>query len=230
MADTASFFRLAAEADLAVFRRTVLVPFAKARRVSDAVAAATLAASNSLYTLAGNGDRILRALPSYFGTGTHAAYAQLGGALALYTRASELTAEYSPLGTFDPSTLDLTGIANETTFDSMNRLARSQLESSIGWLRTKGVNPVVAAADNEVGSVEGTGSANDRFDALGSYWDGYLGSRMLAYLGGFTATAPAATAPRRRLPRRRSRRRRRRRRRRRSRQRSRSFFGWRPST
>jgi uncharacterized protein len=196
MADAASFFRLAAEANLAVFRQLVVVPFAKARHVTDAVAAATLAASNSLYALAANGDRVLRALPSYFGTGTHAAYAQLGGARALYARTAELAAEYSPLGTFDPATLDVTGIANGTAFNSMIGLARSQLVSSIGALRTKGADPVTAAADNEVGSVEAAGSTNDRFDALGSYWDGYLGSRLLAYLGGFAATTRApVTAP-----------------------------------
>ena len=153
MADAATFFRLAAEANLAVFRRLVVAPFAKAHHVSDAIAAATFAASNSLYALAGNGDRVLRSLPSYFGTGTHAAYAELGGALdalRAHRRAHRrvLVARYV-------RSVDSRAVRDRerTAFSSMMRLAQAQLGSSIGWLRTKGVNPVVAAADNEVGSV-----------------------------------------------------------------------------
>ena len=64
--------------------------------------------------------------------------------------------------------------------------AQAQLASSIGSLRSKGVNPVSAAADNELAGVDRNGDASDRFDALGEYWDGYLNSRVLAYLGGFS--------------------------------------------
>ena len=47
------------------------------------------------------------------------------------------------------------------------------------------MNPLIAAADNEVASVEQNGNVTDKFDALGDYWDGYVNSRVLAALGGF---------------------------------------------
>ena len=52
-------------------------------------------------------------------------------------------------------------------------------------LRSKQVNPTVAVADNQIGGIQREGDASQKLDALSSYWDGYLNSRVLAYLGGF---------------------------------------------
>jgi hypothetical protein len=43
----------------------------------------------------------------------------------------------------------------------------------------------VAVADNQIGGIQREGDASQKLDALSSYWDGYLNSRVLAYLGGF---------------------------------------------
>ena len=65
--------------------------------------------------------------------------------------------------------------------------AQSQLAANIALLRSQHVNPMTVASDNEIASLDQGGDVNDKFDALGDYWDGYVNSRVLAYLGGFAA-------------------------------------------
>jgi len=48
------------------------------------------------------------------------------------------------------------------------------------------VNPASAVAANELAGYARNGGASDRFDALGEYWNGYVGARVLAYLGGLS--------------------------------------------
>jgi hypothetical protein len=47
------------------------------------------------------------------------------------------------------------------------------------------VNPTTVAADVEIARVDQNGDVQDKFDALGDYWDGFVNSRVLAALGGF---------------------------------------------
>jgi hypothetical protein len=184
-ADVAGFFRSAADANLVAFQSLVITPAAAATKVSVVSAESSFATANTDYALVRIGNQVVASLPSYFGTGASADYAELAGSMALYERTAELMATYSSLGTVDPKTLALTGIANEGAIDSAISLAGLQLKSNIGWLRSKGVNPTTAAADNEIAGIDQNGEVSDRFSALGDYWDGYLNSRVLAYLGGF---------------------------------------------
>ena len=138
------------------------------------------------YTLAGTGNAILQSLPAYFGKGTPAAYAQLGGAISLYVRSTVLLAKYQSLGHVNPATLQLAGMANGgRAFNVSIQHAQSQLTSNLGFLRSKHVNPTTVAADGEIARVDQNGDVQDKFDALGDYWDGYVNSRVLAALGGF---------------------------------------------
>ena len=143
------------------------------------------AANDTDYALAQTGDSIISSLPTYFGGGSAADYAELGGAISLYERTAQLMAKYYSLGRVNPRTLALTGIANGAAFNSAIQLAQTQLAANIGLLRAKGVNPLIAAADYEIAGIDRNGDVSDKFLALGDYWDGYLNSRVLAYLGGF---------------------------------------------
>jgi uncharacterized protein len=183
--DVATFFRLAAEANLSAFQAVVIAPQADAANVSLSAAENVFAADDSDYALAQTGDNIISSLPPYFGNGATTDYAELGGAISLYERTAALIAKYYSLGQINPKTLALTGIGNDAAFNSAISLAQTQLASNIGLLRSKGVNPTIAAADNEIASVDQNGDVSDKFDALGEYWDGYLNSRVLAYLGWF---------------------------------------------
>jgi hypothetical protein len=183
--DIATFFRLAAEANLSAFQTVVLAQYADVLKTSVGSAEHAFAVSDVDYALAQAGDSMIRALPSYFGRPATADYARLGGALALYDRTAQLLATYDSLGQADPTTLQLSGIGSDAAFSSVIGAAHGQLAASIGQLRSKNVNSTTAVSDIEIGGVDQDGAPNDKFSALGDYWDGYLNRRVLAYLGGF---------------------------------------------
>ena len=58
----------------------------------------------------------------------------------------------------------------------------------VGVLQSKQVYPTLVVGRNEIAGVDREGDASDKLDALTEYWDGYVGSRVLAYLGGFPTT------------------------------------------
>jgi len=187
LGDIATFFRLAAEANLSALRTIVIAPYAYAARTDLNAAGQVLAATDLDFALAQTGDTTISSLPSYFGGPSTADYARLGGALAMYDRTAELLATYNSLGRIEPNTLQVVGIANTAAFDSVISLAQRQLAAAVGLLRTNNVNATTAVSDNEIASVDQNGDVNDRFAALGDYWDGYLNSRVLAYFGTFSA-------------------------------------------
>ncbi len=181
----ADLFRHAAIANLGAFRSSVIPALARAQHADLIVAEQGLAAADSEFALVRTGDELLRVLPSYFANSATTDLAQLGGAMSLYVRSADLLSRYTTLGSVDPETLALTGFANGDAFNSAIEHAQSQLAATLGSLRARGVDPVVAAADNEVASVDQNGGVSDQFAALGEYWNGYLHCRVLAYLGGF---------------------------------------------
>ena len=196
LADLAAFFRRVAGANLSAFQDAVIAPQARATNVSLSVAENVFAVSDLDYALLRAADQILASPPSVLVGPKTGDYAELAGALALYGRTASLLARYSPLGRVDPTTLQVTAIDDAVSFRSAIGLAESRLDANIGWLRSRGANPTGVASDNEIASIRRNGDAGDRFGALGDYWDGYLNSRVLAYLGGFPAavTSPAHSA------------------------------------
>src|SRR5262249_52313497 len=132
------------------------------------------------------GSQVVGGIEKYFGPEAAASdYAEIGGAVSLYARAAGLLAKYYSLGEVDPDTLNVTGISNDEAFSASVDLAQEQLAASVGVLRSKQVNPTIAVASSEVAGVDREGNASDKLDALEEYWNGYVNSRVLAYLGGF---------------------------------------------
>jgi hypothetical protein len=187
VADIAGLFRQAASANLQAFQSGVVAPLAGPKQMSVNATVDAFARADTGYALAGTGNAILRSLPAYFGKGAPAAYAQLGGAVSLYVRSAVLLAKYQSLGHVNPATLQLAGMANGgRAFNVEIQHAQSQLSSNLGLLRSKNVNPATVGADVEIARVAQSGDIQDKFDALGDYWDGYVNSRVLVALGGFT--------------------------------------------
>jgi hypothetical protein len=187
VADIAGLFRQAASANLQAFQSGVVAPLAGPKQMSVNATVDAFARADTGYALAGTGNAILRSLPAYFGKGAPAAYAQLGGAVSLYVRSAVLLAKYQSLGHVNPATLQLAGMANGgRAFNVAIQHAQSQLSSNLGLLRSKNVNPATVGADVEIARVAQSGDIQDKFDALGDYWDGYVNSRVLVALGGFT--------------------------------------------
>ena len=184
--DAASLLRGAAQANLAAFQSDVLVPTTLGTKSSLESAERAFAAGDLDYALAQVAGELLAASPSYFGAGTGATYAALAGALAFYDRTARLLATYDGLGRIDPKSQHLSGIGDAAAFNTAIGAAQTQLASSIGSLRSKGVNPGSAVAGNELAGRDRVGDASDQFDALGEYWNGFVSCRVLAYLGGFS--------------------------------------------
>jgi hypothetical protein len=185
--DVAEFFRKAGEANLDAFESVVIAPLADKANVSATSAKQQFEEADLDYGLSVSGLNVMGGLQKYFGDAASSDYAELGGAVALYNRTSALIAKYYSLGQVDPDTLDVTGISNDPAFQAAIGLAQSQLASGVALLQTKNVNPTIAVADNEIAGVDREGQASDKLDALSEYWDGYLNSRVLAYLGGFAS-------------------------------------------
>ena len=183
--DVAEFFRKAGEANLNAFESLIIAPAAEQAHVSEATAKANFANNDIDYAAATTGLQVMGGLEQYFGQAAASDYAEIGGAVSLYSRAAGLLAKYYALGEIDPKTLNVTGISNDDAFQAAIGLAQQQLRSSIGVLRAKQVNPTLAVAQNEIAGVDREGNASDKLTALSEYWDGYVNSRMLAYLGGF---------------------------------------------
>ncbi len=183
--DVAEFFRKAADANLNVFESLIVAPAAESANVSLNTAKVNFAGKDLTYALAESGVGVVGSLQKYFGDAASSAYAGIGGAVALYSRTAGLLAKYYSLGEVDPETLDVKDIQNPEAFNAAIELAQSQLAGGIGVLQAKQVNPMIPVAFNEIAGVDREGTASDKLNALGQYWEGYLNTRVLAYLGGF---------------------------------------------
>jgi hypothetical protein len=140
------------------------------------------------YALAQPSEGVLNGgLDKYLGSAKTASYAKLGGAVQLYTRTAALLSKYSSLGQVNRD-LQVTGISNDQAMQSALDLGRSQVQRGVGVLRAKKVAPTLVVGTYEIAGVDAQGSASDKLDAVGEYLSAFVGSRVLAYLGGFPTT------------------------------------------
>ena len=184
--DVAEFFRKGGEANLNAFESVIVAPNAESANISEAAAKSIFARNDFDYAAALASVNVMANLKQYFGDGAAADYAEIGGSAQLFTRASGLLAKYYSLGDVDTTTFSVKGIANDAAFTEAINLASSQASSAIGALRDKQVNPTLAASNFEIAGVQReSGDAGTKLTGLSSYWDAYVGARILAYLGGF---------------------------------------------
>ncbi len=181
----AAFFRKAAEANLSAFNSLIVDPQAQEAGVSADAAQEAFSGNDFDYALAQSSLGVLNGgLDKYLGSAKTANYAKLGGAVQLYTRTSQLLSKYYSLGEVN-SDLEVTGISNDQAMQSALDLGRSQVQRGVGVLRSKKVSPTLVVGAYEIAGVDAQGGASDKLDALGEYLSAYVGSRVLAYLGGF---------------------------------------------
>jgi hypothetical protein len=181
------FFRKAAAANLNAFDTVVLGEVANQNNASLDVVKQNFAGRDFDYALATSSLNVLQGgLDEYFGKDEDAAaYAKLGGAVSLYARASGLMAKYYSLRAELDEDLNVTGIANQKALQGALDLAQSQVERSVSVLQSEEVDPTLVVAGYESAGIDREGEAEDKLDALTSYWTGFINSRVLAYLGGF---------------------------------------------
>jgi hypothetical protein len=183
----ADFFRKAAQANLAAFNSLILNPAAEQYGVSESAVQQEFAGTDFDYGLAQSSLGVIQGgLDEYLGNADTAAYAKLGGAVELYARTSGLLSKYYSLAEVNPD-LEVVGIANDQALTSALDLGRDQVQRAVAVLKSEKVSPTLVVGSYEIAGVSREGEASDKLDALSQYLSAYVGSRVLAYLGGFQA-------------------------------------------
>lgn len=176
--------RKGADANLAAFKSQIVTELAEKSDRSDATVEAYIADKDIDVALALNQQKAIQVVTDYMGEKNPATpYAVLGYGVSAYSRTAQILMKYASNGVVDED-LSLTGVLSEAALTSALDLGKAQLAANIDMLRTNKIEP-----SNEVGLFEGAsvnreGSLSEKFDALGKYWSGFLGARVLAYLGG----------------------------------------------
>lgn len=186
LASVAEFFRRASEANLSLFDTVVLEPVGKNAGLSMDVMRSRFAARDFTYAQAQSSLLVMpRALDRYFGGGEASAYAQLGGALSAYSASTGLIAKYYSLDAQLDENLDITGWGKERALIDTLDLADEQARGSISFLRKNNVDPALFIVTYESSRLAREGGVSEKMTALTGFWDVYIYSRALAYLGGF---------------------------------------------
>jgi len=186
LAKAADFFRKGSDANFAAFQSTVVKELGNRYGRSEEVMLSNFANRDTDVALTLSQRNVLDSLKNYIGEGeANAEYAQLGFAISNYARNALLLEKYYSNGEVDEN-LDIVGVRSEAALIGGLELGKDQLVAGIGLLRANDVEPAIQVAQLEMASVDREGDIGAKFDALSSYWSGFVGSRVLAYLGGFS--------------------------------------------
>lgn len=179
----ADLLRKASDANLEAFKTQVVDDFAASLdRSSDTVLAA-LSDKDLDVALATFQQQALLSVTDYLGKSAATDYAVLGYGINNYSRTSQILLKYGPNGVTDDD-FNLTGVRSEAALTAALDLGKSHLASNIGMLRENSIEPSNEVGLYESAAIDREGDVQDKFSALGKYWSGYVGSRVLAYLGG----------------------------------------------
>jgi hypothetical protein len=181
----ADFFRKGSDANFAAFQTNVVKDIGSQFNVSDDAALSALENGDIDVALSVQQRNVLEAVKQYIGPGApNAEYAQLGYAISNYTRNALLVEKYYANGQLDQN-LALVGVRSEAALSDALDLGKRQLAASVAGLRSEGIEPSLQVASYELANTERELGLSDKFDALSSYWGGFLSARVMAYLGGF---------------------------------------------
>ncbi len=184
--DIAKFFRRAAEANLEAFDTVIIKSEAESAGVSEDAVRSFFADNDFDYLLAlSGGNAISDELGDFIGNAKSGAYANLGGAVALYSRSATLIEKYYALGAQFDDGLNLIGLTHEGSLTTALDLAEEQAAGVIGVLREKKTDPALIVGTFEIAGVDREGTLDDKLQALSSLYSAFIGGRVLAYLGGF---------------------------------------------
>ena len=185
LAAVADFFRKGSDANFAAFQSNVVKELANQAGLSEDDTLARFADLDLDVALSVNQRNVLDGVKQYIGAGQpNAEYAQLGFAISNYTRNALLVEKYYANGQVDAN-FQLTGVRSEVALSAALDLGKSQLAASVAGLRDHGIEPSLQVAAYELANTQRELGLDDKFNALSSYWGGFLSARVLAYLGGF---------------------------------------------
>lgn len=179
--------RRGADANFEAFSTTVLESYAEKFDRSTETVKAALSEKDLDLALADHQAVAVQFVTDYLGTSPATPYAMLGYGVNNYSRTAQLLLKYKSNGITDQN-LEIVDVRSEAALTSALDLGKSQLSANIGVLRDNAVEPANEVALFEAASLDREGGVSDKVNALGKYWSGYLGARMLAYLAGLEKT------------------------------------------
>lgn len=181
----AEFFRKASDANFASFQSTVVKSLAEQYGVSESVMLDRFVNFDVNVQLSLDARSTVEALANYIGEGeTNSQYARLGFAITNFARNAGLIYTYYSNGQLDENG-QVTGVRSTAALTTSLDLAKSQLGAAIGVLLAQDTAAALQAAGFESAGVDREGDTDSKFNALSTYWEGFISARVLAYLGGF---------------------------------------------
>jgi len=179
----AKLLRKASDANLEAFKTDTVNDLASRLDRSSESALALLSDKDLDVALATFQQAALAEVVDYMGTSPAADYAVLGYGITNYARTAQIMLKYGSNGITDAD-FNLTGVASEAALVAALDLGKSHLASNIGMLRDNSIEPSNEVGLYEAAAIDREGEIGEKFSALGKYWSGYVGARVLAYLGG----------------------------------------------
>jgi hypothetical protein len=182
----ADFFARASEANLALFDTVVLEPVGLSSGLSLAAVQQNFSAADFTYAMTRSSLEVMpRVLDKYFGGGEASAYAKLGGALAAYSSSTGLIAKYYSLDATLDGDLNVLAFGRERALMDTLDLADEQARGSIAYLVANGVDASMSIISYENARLSREGTTDEKMEALTGFWDVYIHTRAMSYLGGF---------------------------------------------
>ncbi|MGA1363186.1 MAG: S16 family serine protease [Ilumatobacteraceae bacterium] len=179
----AALLRKGADANMEAFQTQIVDELAAQFDRSSPTVLALVADKDLDVALANNQQAILDSVVKYLGKSDATQYAILGYGINNYSRSAQILLKYASNGVWDGN-FELTGVKSEAALTAALDLGKSHLASNINMLRGKSIEPANEVGLYEAAAIDREGSVADKVSALGKYWSGYLGARVLAYLGG----------------------------------------------
>lgn len=180
----ADLLRKGADANLAAFETQVVDDIAERYNKSSSFVAGIIADNDLDVALAREQQKAIATISSYLGEKSPArVYAVLGYGVNNYSRTAQILTKYVSNGVIDDN-FTITGVQSEAALSSSLDLGKNQLAANIELLRSKSIEPSNEVGLFEAASLDREGDVEEKISALGKYWSGYLGARVLAYLGG----------------------------------------------
>ncbi|TWT67706.1 hypothetical protein Pla123a_42620 [Posidoniimonas polymericola] len=194
---TSDFFRRASQANLNQFEKSVIDSSADSQHVTFELAQRAMLCKDIDYLLVWwEANKAQRQMLLMFDE-TTIEYARLGIAISSYSYSYLLMAKYYSLGVIYDEDEVITGVRREAALDYMLDFSEDQARRNIQFLTSNGVDASDVIFSQMGASRLASGDTCDRLMALQYLWEGNIGARTLAYLGGFAdvGTPPNSAAP-----------------------------------
>jgi hypothetical protein len=185
--------RKAAEANLDYFDNVVLKGWADAEGMSLDVARYNFMQNDFNYGFAVSSITGAHKLKDALGDTEARANAVLGNSLTSFILSSELIAKHYSLQVETDDNGDIVSIPFEKSMITMLDFAEDTAVENMNSASAAGALPVLAVIAFDGAKVSREGTADQKIDALGSYWNASMQGRLLTILAGMKVARPGSS-------------------------------------